>query len=152
MLVAYVVDPDRFMIAVAITSQREIATAKAMRWMRWAVAAGVVRRMLIRMGYAMTLTNAWARSMPAVFATGRELFTIVVALQCQRVIAIAMATCWTRQVNAEDRAPKMRTTTAFVMMWMRALEASMLWGCATVRALQMRTTMASVMMQTTALE
>ena len=90
--VASAADWVRFTIADAATYQRGIAIARAMHWTRWANAAGVVRQMRIAMAFAMTLMNAWARSMPAAFATGRALFTIVVARRCQWVIAIAMAT------------------------------------------------------------
>jgi len=122
-----------------------------MHWTRWGNAEGVALPMRIAMAFAMTLMNAWARSMPAAFATGRELFTIVVALRCQQAIAIAMATPWMLLENAEDRAPKMRTAMVFAMTLTTALEALTHWACAMVLALQTRTTMAFAMMQTIAL-
>jgi hypothetical protein len=79
--------------------------------------------MRIPMAFAMTLTNVWARLMPAAYAMALALFTIVVARRCQLVIAIAMAMCWTPLVNAEERARQMRTAMVFAMTWMGALEA-----------------------------
>ena len=132
--VASAADWVRFTIADAATYQRGIAIARAMHWTRWGNAEGVALPMRIAMAFAMTLMNAWARSMPAAFATGRELFTIVVALRCQQAIAIAMATPWMPLENAEDRAPKMRTAMVFAMTSTRALEALTRWACATVHA------------------
>ena len=83
---------------------------------------------------------------------GRGPFMIAGARRCQPVIAIAMATCWMPLVNAEDRAPKMRTATVFAMTLTTALEALTHWACAMVLALQTPTMMAFATTSTIALD
>ena len=116
MSVGFAMDLVPYTIVVAPAFPLAIAIAMGISSMHWVYVAALARRMLMRMGYAMTSTPVWARLMRVAFAMAQARSTNAVAQTFRRVIVIAVATSSMPWVFVAVRVAQTQMLTEFVTM------------------------------------